>query len=196
MKKRDWGLLTRRERKLSKEFYPTPKWVTRLLLRNYEFQGSIWETACGDGRISKLLEEQYEVVSTDLYDCGYGKSGVNFLLQNSMLADNMVTNPPYIIATKWAWKTMEMDFKTSALLCRMSFLESKERFFLFKEYPPKKIILISDRVQINSEKPGGQWTLAWYIWEKGYSGKTELMWDSFFSLKRENQLTIKDLGVE
>lgn len=194
VKKRDWGLLTRREKRLAAEFYPTPVWVTRILLRNFTFQGKIWECACGDGKMSEVLKTKYDVISTDLYDRGYGKSGVNYLTQIETLAPNIVTNPPYVIATKWAWRTMELDFEHAALLCRMSFLEGKERFFLFNEYPPRKIVLISDRVKIGSEKPGGQWTLAWYIWEKGYTGKTEFCWDSYFA-PDPRQMTIKDLGV-
>jgi len=55
------------------EFYPTPPEATRALLSVETFEGSIWEPACGDGAISKVLTEAgYQVVSTDLIDRGYG----------------------------------------------------------------------------------------------------------------------------
>lgn len=58
------------------EFYPTPPEATRALLAAERFNGSIWEPACGQGHISKVLAEAgHEVISTDLVDYGYGQSG-------------------------------------------------------------------------------------------------------------------------
>jgi len=49
------------------DFYPTPPEGTRALLSVERFDGSIWEPACGDGAISRvLIEAGYEVVSSDL----------------------------------------------------------------------------------------------------------------------------------
>ena len=60
------------------------------------FDGSIWEPACGDGAISKVLAEAgYQVVSTDLIDRGYGAGGQDFLKSDKPLAKNIITNPPY-----------------------------------------------------------------------------------------------------
>ena len=60
-------------RRVPHDFYPTPPEAVRALLSVETFEGSIWEPACGDGAISKvLLEAGHEVVSTDLIDRGYG----------------------------------------------------------------------------------------------------------------------------
>jgi hypothetical protein len=78
------------------EFYPTPPEATRALLSVESFEGDIWEPACGDGAISKVLKASgYQVVSTDLIDRGYGAGGHNFLKSNTPLAKNIITNPPY-----------------------------------------------------------------------------------------------------
>lgn len=78
------------------EFYPTPPEATRALLAVESFEGDIWEPACGDGAISKVLEAAgYQVVSTDLIDRGYGAGGHNFLKSDRPLAKNIITNPPY-----------------------------------------------------------------------------------------------------
>ena len=62
------------------EFYPTPPEATRALLSVEKFDGSIWEPACGDGAISKVLQKaNYSVVSTDLINYGFGESGQDFL---------------------------------------------------------------------------------------------------------------------
>lgn len=60
-------------RRVPHDFYPTPPEAVRALLSVETFEGSIWEPACGDGAISKvLLDAGHEVVSSDLIDRGYG----------------------------------------------------------------------------------------------------------------------------
>ena len=61
-----------------------------------KFKGDIWECACGDGAMSRVLGVTgcSPVFSSDLYERGYGKTGVDFL-NTTRTADNIVTNPPY-----------------------------------------------------------------------------------------------------
>lgn len=60
-------------RRVPHDFYPTPPEAVRALLSVEAFEGSIWEPACGDGAISKvLLAAGFDVVSTDLIDRGFG----------------------------------------------------------------------------------------------------------------------------
>ena len=41
---------------------------------------NIWECACGEGHLSKLLEQKgFNVKSTDLIDRGYGEGGIDFI---------------------------------------------------------------------------------------------------------------------
>lgn len=78
------------------EFYPTPPEATRALLSAESFDGSIWEPACGQGHISKVLtQDGYDVVSTDLVAYGYGEAGRDFLAEERALAKHIITNPPY-----------------------------------------------------------------------------------------------------
>jgi hypothetical protein len=56
------------------DFYPTPPAGTLALLGVEKFRGKIWEPACGDGRMSRVLEESgLSMMSSDLYDRGYGE---------------------------------------------------------------------------------------------------------------------------
>src|SRR5215472_18606376 len=53
------------------DFYPTPPEGTWALLSAIRFAGTIWEPACGDGSISRVLEAAgHKVTSTDLVDRG------------------------------------------------------------------------------------------------------------------------------
>jgi hypothetical protein len=77
-------------------YHPTPPRGARALLARESFKGVIWECACGDGAISRILEaEGLEVISTDLVDRGYGRGGHDFLADNATLVDHIITNPPY-----------------------------------------------------------------------------------------------------
>src|SRR5256885_14004845 len=78
------------------EFYPTPPEATRALLSVENFDGPIWEPACGRGAISMVLEAAgHQVVSTDLIQRDYGAGGIDFLSQTEPRAKHIVTNPPY-----------------------------------------------------------------------------------------------------
>jgi len=76
------------------DYYATPYDCTDALLSVESFNGSIWECCCGEGHISKRLEEQgFAVESTDLVDRGYGQGGVDVLFERKV-RQNIVTNPP------------------------------------------------------------------------------------------------------
>jgi hypothetical protein len=39
------------------DFFSTSRWATFALIDNEKFTGDIWECACGDGTMSKVLKE-------------------------------------------------------------------------------------------------------------------------------------------
>lgn len=58
------------------DYYATDPKAVELLLEMETFSDKIWECACGEGHISKILGQNgYEVLSTDLIDRGYGTGG-------------------------------------------------------------------------------------------------------------------------
>ena len=60
-------------------FYPTPPEATQALLDREKFIGNVYECACGDGAMSKvLIKNGYNVYSSDLIDRGYGKTKLDF----------------------------------------------------------------------------------------------------------------------
>jgi hypothetical protein len=81
-----------------RDFYATPTWVTEALLQRFQFRGPIWEPCCGAGAMSTVLAAHgYQVVSTDIADCGFGTPGVDFLASRSVREGcrSIITNPPY-----------------------------------------------------------------------------------------------------
>ena len=156
------------------DFYPTPSNATMALLEREKFDGNIWEPACGDGAISKLLKLQgYDVYSTDLVDRGYGDKHFDFL--NSWeLHDNIVTNPPFNIGTKFAIHSLHCARKKVAIFQKLTFLEGKERRDkLFALNMLKSVYVFSERQAFGDHK-GGMLAFAWFVFDKEYQGKAEI----------------------
>lgn len=163
------------------DFYPTPAWATHALIDNERFQGSIWECACGDGSMSEVLKlTGNEVISTDLYDRGYGENGIDFITSD-IKADNVVTNPPFHSAENFIAKGVKTTKGKFALLLRLAFLEGINRAnTIFLSNPPSRVWVFSERISFypkNVEKKGsGTTAYAWFVWDKSDDTKTELKW--------------------
>ena len=100
------------------DFYPTPTWATRALIKHEKFQGTIWEPACGDGAMAHVLEQTgCRIISSDLHDRGYGKPGVDFLDAQDEV-DNVVTNPPYNCAEQFVETALRIAKWKCAFLLR------------------------------------------------------------------------------
>lgn len=55
------------------DYYATEPKAMELLLAEEQFSPMIWECACGEGHLSKVLEQHgYNVISTDLIYRGFG----------------------------------------------------------------------------------------------------------------------------
>lgn len=159
------------------DFYPTPEYVTRALLKHHKFIGTIWECACGDGRMAEVLEKAgYKIVPTDLIDRGYSKaskSSIDFLLENTRM-ENIVTNPPFNLAYEFIEQGLRLSTKCLALFLPIRYLTGKKRAELYKEFPPTKIIVIPNKVDfLGNANPVMEF--AWFIWEKGVSN-SEILW--------------------
>lgn len=153
------------------DFYPTPPEATEGLLNNYKFKKNIiWECACGDGAISKVLKRYgFDVISSDKYDYGYGAYGYDFLEFESRFSDTIITNPPFKLAEEFIRHAFNIKVTNLALLLKLSFLEGQKRKQLFSELPPKEILVFSKRLTMtrNGEplRNGGMIAFAWFIWE-------------------------------
>lgn len=174
------------------DYYATEPKAIELLLKLEQFSPYIWECACGEGHLSKVLEEHgYKVLSTDLIDRGYGKGGVDFLgvTRADIKADvprDIITNPPYKYAKEFVEHALDisMDSTKVAMFLKIQFLEGKARRQLFEKYPPKKIYVASSRLlcakngEFQKMRDGGGSAVAyaWFIWEKGYCGDTVVKW--------------------
>lgn len=163
------------------DFYPTPAWAVNALVDNEKFEGDIWECACGDGEMSSVLQTTgNDVYSSDLYDRGYGDSGLDFL-NSSRNADNIITNPPFNSAEEFVFQAEKLARKKYAFLLRLAFLEGGNRQKrIFNIIPPSRVWVFSERITFYPRdaeiKGSGTTAYAWFVWDKSHTGHTELKW--------------------
>ncbi|WP_069096137.1 SAM-dependent methyltransferase [Methyloligella halotolerans] len=170
------------------EFYPTPPKATRALLSAEEFDGSIWEPACGEGHIAKvLLENGHDVVSTDLVDYGFGEADRDFLGERRPLAKHIVTNPPYGrgLADAFVRHALRLTKETGgkvAMLMNLSGLCHPIRHDFYVGNPPAVIYALDECACWSYGDPGRATTsiakqrYCWMIWRHDYPGATEFRW--------------------
>jgi len=170
----------------TEDFYPTPPYATLKLLEKETFIGSIYEPACGDGAISKILKDtdpKQKIYSTDIVDRGYGeKTNLDFLTYDfkNFKPNNIITNPPYNLAQQFIERSLELSNDKVVMLLKLNFLAGQKRYKFFPETPLKKVYIFSKRLSFDkgNEKGKGRGILeyAWYVWEQGYVGNPQIDW--------------------
>ena len=170
----------------SHDYYATEPKATELLLDEETCSPVIWECACGDGHMAKVMEAHgYQVISTDLIYRGYGnEKSVDFL--HEPVADfdgDIITNPPYKYALQFVEKALERvkPGRKVAMFLKLQFLEGKSRKQFFLKHPPKTVYVSSSRLicAMNGEfekYPSSAVAYAWFVWEKGYKGNPIIKW--------------------
>ena len=171
------------------DYYATDPIAIDVLINDggVTFDKPIWECSCGEGHLSERLKEfGYEVYSTDLVDRGYGEGGIDFLKCDKKWNGDILTNPPYKYAKEFIEHAMELipNGCRVFMFLKVQFLEGKARKELFTKYPPKCVYVSSSRIlcaknaKFDEMRAGGGSAVAyaWYCFEKGYSGKSELKW--------------------
>lgn len=163
------------------DFYPTPRWATFALIDNERFEDDIWECACGNGAMAKVLENTgNRVESSDLYDRGFGEVGHDFL-NTERRHTNIVTNPPFHSAEDFVATALQRVDRKFAFLLRLAFLEGVNRAnTIFHKHPPARVWVFSERITFykNGVQTAGSGTTAyaWFVWDKDHAGPAELAW--------------------
>lgn len=166
------------------DFYATEPKAVNLLLEKETFNENIWEPCCGQGHISKVLEENnYNVKSTDLIDRGYGEGGVDFLQITEKWHGDIITNPPYKNAIKFVKHGLDLidNGNKLAVFLKLQFLEGAERRKFYDLNPPKYIYVASKRLNCAKNGDFEKYTssavaYAWFVWEKGFKGEPTIRW--------------------
>lgn len=164
------------------DYYATPSVAVFELLRLEKFNKKVWECACGEGHISKILSQNgYDVKSSDLIDRGFGEV-FDFLKAEKTDCD-IITNPPFSKSNDFLIKAMDIipENGKCAMLLRIQFLEGVSRQKIFTKYPPKTIYVAARNIRCAkngdfANATGNACTYCWFVWQKGFYGDPIVKW--------------------
>lgn len=164
------------------DYYAThPYMVERFISRvsdKYEL-GRILEPACGEGHISMVLEDYlYEVESTDLFDRGFGTTGIDFLERTELFEGSIITNPPYSLSDEFVKKAIEIQTGPGiiGMLFQLQWITAHKRS-VFEPYLSDIYIL---RGRVGCGKNGDfskalkAINYAWFVFRKDFTGIKEV----------------------
>lgn len=168
------------------DYYATDPRAVEMLLQMETFAPVIWEPACGEGHISKVLAAHgYEVISTDLIYRGFGDpEPLNFLEETlDGFEGDIITNPPYSVGLQFVERALESVRPGGkvAMFLKVQFLEGKRRGEFFKKSPPRSVYISRSRLACYKNgdlttNPESAIAYAWYVWEKGFTGDPVIKW--------------------
>lgn len=129
------------------DYYATDPKAVEMLLELEQFAPVIWEPACGEGHISKVLQAHgYEVISTDLVYRGFGDpEPLDFLTETlDGFEGDIITNPPYSAGLEFVQRALESVRPGGkvAMFLKVQFLEGQKRGAFFKDTPPPNCLHI------------------------------------------------------
>ncbi len=164
MSQRDSGFL---RKELDK--YMTPPWVTDALLPHIPARiETIWEPACGTGKMSGVLKDAGFAVTCSDIDIGF-----DFLCEppeNFQRHDAIITNPPYDLALAFIDKALERsDFVAMLLRTDYDHAKTRQRLFLDPRFS-KKIVLTKRIKWFEDSKGQPSFNHAWFIFDAQHKG--------------------------
>lgn len=159
------------------DHYDTPSYTIRSLLNNHEIRHPALEPCAGNMAIVNSLKSD-EVYTNDINPDSPTAMNQDYLQFNERWFNRyqtIITNPPFNIALDIIKKGLSdvVDGGEVIMLLRLNFLGSQKRHDFWQECTPKIIYVLSKRPKfINGKSDSIEY--AWFVWQQGYHGKTEL----------------------
>jgi predicted RNA methylase len=169
--------------RVDKDYYPTPGWVVEALAEYVVLESrTIWECACGDGRLAEALRRAgaHAVYCTDVEDRGYARLDalLDFTTARpkiSFLDPRIITNPPFGKRGKTAEAFIEAGLNhigrrgLLALLLPVDFDSAASRRHLFADCDAFAVKIVLTRRIVWYERHDGERenpkpNRAWFVW--------------------------------
>ena len=132
------------------DYYATDPRAMWALLDYEVFNENIWEPACGEGNLSKVLKDAgYNVLSTDLIDRGYQDEIADFLSDRRKFDGDIITNPPFKYTNEFIKGALEAipEGNKVAMFLKINYLAGKKRYQeIYSKFPPYRVYVFSSRV--------------------------------------------------
>lgn len=156
--------------------YYTPTWVTEALLSVEVFPNEIWEPACGDGHMARVLSEYANRVAIEATDLPN-----DFLMFDRIpdYVESIITNPPYShgLAEKFVRHALDLTEPVKgkvAMLLPLAWDSAKGRRDIFAGHPAFKAkYTLTHRIRwanLEQKKAGPSQNHAWYVWDWNNAG--------------------------
>ena len=182
------------ERKASDQ-YMTPEWVVETLLHVVPMYGKVWEPACGEGAITRVIVTRCQplvhVIATDVDPEFSQMSGSWDFLDPKVQASYflpeqgpfaIVTNPPYGKQGRLAEQFVRIAVEITqinrgrvAMLLPLAWDAAKGRHDLFEDFPGHVTkITLTERIRwtnLPQSKSGPSENHAWFIWDHSRRGR-------------------------
>lgn len=173
--------------RIEHDFYATDPKDVELLFDEckIDFSQNILEPCAGEGHIAEVFKKHgYNVTTADLIQRTYHLDQTwDFLEQTEKFDGDIVTNPPYDLASNFVEKSLELipEGKRVVMILKLTFLESKKRRKLFDSKQLKTVYVFTNRTGCARNgleehfKPGAV-AYAWFEWVKGYNSDPVIKW--------------------
>lgn len=167
------------------EHYVEPAWCSARLFEEEAFTGGIWDPACGFGTIPEAARAAGHITArSDLVDRGYYShlTGPTFdFFQMGSVYPNIVTNPPFNIADKFALHALTLAAGKVAIIFPTARLNAAH---WLKGTPLRRVWMLSPRpsmppghvIAAGGKPQGGKMDYCWLVWEQGWTGHAEIRW--------------------
>lgn len=160
------------------DFYPTPAWVTELIVPQIPAGVRVLDAGSGDGAISDVMSNHdIDVVCVEIDEdlarlCALKhQTFTGDFLSNRWHCHAIVMNPPFSLAEEFVRHSLDLVGKTGTViaLLRLGFLESKKRSSFHRQFP-SDIYVLDKRPSFVG---GGtdQCAYCWAVWGPGRGGR-------------------------
>ncbi|VTZ48742.1 conserved hypothetical protein [Methylocella tundrae] len=171
------------------DYYTEERWCSSRLFEDVLFEGSIYDPACGSGRIVHSARV-----------AGYKAYGSDIIRRSPLCHEifdfrdpwprgrprpqNIVCNPPFTIAELFVDLALERCRHKVAMLLPHAWLTGDEHSRWLEYKPLRQVLVMTPRpsmppgrvIEAGHKAEGGKQDFDWFIFEPGYHGVAEVGW--------------------
>lgn len=157
------------------DWYVEPHWCSQRLFETERFDGRIYDPACGLGRVVQSAKAAgFEAVGSDLkYRSSHCSMVCDFLAPSEATYDNIVSNPPFKDAQRFAEKALQRAAHKVAFLLPTIWLHGDKRSRWLTQTPLATIYLLTPRpsmppgtvIEAGIDPSNGTKDFAWLVWD-------------------------------
>ncbi|WP_316859956.1 hypothetical protein [uncultured Cohaesibacter sp.] len=166
------------------DWYVEPHWCNRRLFEAEEFDGAIWDPACGLGRVLHAAEcAGLPTTGSDIVErSAFCDKVIDFLECYTPRGRNIVSNPPFGRAEEFLRHALRLADGKVVFLLPLSWLTGAKRSRFLEATPLCRVHILAPRpsmppgpvVEANIEPGGGTKDFAWFVWQRGFEGNPEV----------------------